>query len=786
MAFDPITGEPVEEQPTQEAGAFDPMTGEPIVKQEVPEQNILGFDPMTGEPIGKQEIPEQNAPGFDPITGEPIGKQEVPEQNTPGFDPITGEPISQPAASTAQEATGFDPMTGEPISKQEIPEQNAIGFDPMTGKPLGEPAANVSQEATGFDPMTGEPISKQEIPEQNAPCFDPMTGAPIGQPAASVTQEAAGFDPMTGKLLGQSAASVTQEVPGFDPMTGEPIGKQEIPEQNAPCFDPMTGKPLGEPAASVTQEAIGFDPMTGKPLGEPAASVTQEAPGFDPMTGKPLGEPAAGTTQEAAGFDPMTGKPLGQSTTSQTQERGAQQKPAGFDPMTGKPLKDKKSKLPIIIGGIAAAVAVVVLVFAAISSGLFLGKAGKITMAVANTFKDRPHFVKDFSTLSILAGDKYTIAVAVNGEDIKVKGELRVSSKEKQVWAQIDSNSYSKIELLAGVDSSAARVSVPAVSKNVFTYNYKAKNNGYLMDELSDDEIDEMNAIFQYLAEGNKSADKVKIEILKVFTNEIKYIKFTNAEKENYTINDEKVACKGYKGTITSSNLIHIVDEIEKIIHNNYDALFGIDTFDLEDFEDSLEDIKDDLEYFEDIEVTFYIYKNKLAAIKLEELEYYDDMELCFEGGDYRMQNIAFESDDYKLQLVGKDTGTKETFTLRERYGRNSWNELGKLEYNYDSGKFDFQLDDVGIEGKLTKSNSGLTVKINRFSQSYYSLKTDIDISIARGAKMEKYSGKEFDVGNADEDDLMDIVDDMYDTLYDSGLYYLLSNYGIGYYNFYY
>ncbi len=683
MAFDPITGEPIEEQPTQEAGAFDPMTGEPIVKQEVPEQNAIGFDPMTGEPL------------------------------------------SQPEVSATQEVAGFDPMTGEPIIKQEVPEQNA----------------------TGFDPMTGEPIVKQEVPEQNATGFDPMTGKPLSQPEASTTQEATGFDPMTGAPIGNLAATQKQET---------------VPQQ----------------------EVTGFDPMTGKPIGQPMASTTQEPTGFDPMTGKPIGQPMASTTQEPTGFDPMTGKPIGQSTTSQTQETKVQQKPTGFDPMTGKPLKDKKSKLPVMIGGIAAVVAVIVFVFVAISSGLFLGKSGKVTMAIANTFKDRPRFVKDLSALSILAGDKYTIAVAVNGDDVKVKSEFRVGSKEKQVWAQIDSDDYSKIEFLAGVDSSAARVSVPAVSKNVFTYNYKAKNSGYLMDELSDDEIDEMNEIFKYLAEGNKSADKAKREILKAFTNEIKYIKFTNAEKGNYTINDEKVACKGYKGTITSSNLIHIVDEIEEIIRDNYDALFGMDTFDMEDFEDGIEDIKDELEDFEDIEVTFYIYKNKLAAIKLEELDYYDDMELCFEGGDYRMQNITFESDEYRLQLVGKDTGTKETFTLRERYGRNNWNELGKLEYNYDSGKFDFQLDDVGIEGKLTKSSSGLAVKINKFSQSYYSLKTDIDISITKGAKMEKYSGKEFDVGNADEDDLMDIVDDMYDTLYDSGLSNLLG--GILYSNSFY
>lgn len=45
MQFDPMTGEPIEEQPT---GGFDPMTGEPIGQTT---QQAGSFDPMTGAPV---------------------------------------------------------------------------------------------------------------------------------------------------------------------------------------------------------------------------------------------------------------------------------------------------------------------------------------------------------------------------------------------------------------------------------------------------------------------------------------------------------------------------------------------------------------------------------------------------------------------------------------------------------------------------------------------------------------------------------------------------------------
>lgn len=143
------------------------------------------------------------------------------------------------------------------------------------------------------------------------------------------------------------------------------------------------------------------------------------------------------------------------------------------------------------------------------------------------------------------------------------------------------------------------------------------------------------------------------------------------------------------------------------------------------------------------------------------------------------MQNIMFKSDDYRYQISGKDTGTKETFTFKERYGTNPWDTLTTMDYNYDSGKFDIdsEVSNIGIEGKLIKSKSGLTIKIDKISEYGIAVSPNVEISITKGAQIEKYGDREFDIGNADEDDIEDVMADITDNLIEIGLYYLLSNY---------
>lgn len=183
--------------------------------------------------------------------------------------------------------------------------------------------------------------------------------------------------------------------------------------------------------------------------------------------------------------------------------------------------------------------------------------------------------------------------------------------------------------------------------------------------------------------------------------------------------------------------------------------------------------IREELEDMDDIEMTFYLYKNKLAGIVLRVPDQDAEAELCFEGGDYRMQNMTLKVDGQRYRLSGSDEDKKEKFTLETRNGSDR-EQVAKLEYNYDNGKFSVNLDGVTISGKLISSKSEVNLKISDVESYYYSVSPDLSITVKKGAKMEKYDGKQFDLGKADEDDYRELLEDIQDKMYDKDLDWLM------------
>ena len=534
----------------------------------------------------------------------------------------------------------------------------------------------------------------------------------------------------------------------FDPMTGEPIEEQQNEENMQ--FDPMTGEPIGQ-AAQEEQPIGGFDPMTGEPIGQ-AAKEEQPTGGFDPMTGEPIGQ-AAQEEQPTGGFDPMTGEPIGQTT----------QQAGGFDPMTGAPVTQKpKSKVPVVVGAVAGVVVLVVLlVFGGIKSGLFLGKSGKVLLAANNTLKKMPHFVETLEPMLGLVEDEFTVEFSAKADGVKIGGSFINASKQKQVTAKLEYGGES-IEGLAGVDSDSLKFQVLDLSKKLFVYNYKKENTGYIVDLIGDEYIDTLNSSLEQLVSGSQDTDKAQKDVTNVVMKELKSLKFQSAAKEEFTVNDKDVMCKGYKTTITGANIWNIIDGSYQAMLDNYQSVEeAVDVFSYGDIESELSYLENKLDNMEDVVVTFYIYKNQLAAIVVEDDDFEDDLQLCFEGGDYRLQNITFKSGSYRISMKGSDDGTKEKFKLREKYGTDAY-DIGSFEYNYESGKYKIEVDGEVLSGKLYKEGRTLNLSID----GQYDI-PDMDFAVTRGAKLQKFSGDEFDIGNADADDLYDLVDDITDELSD-------------------
>lgn len=519
-----------------------------------------------------------------------------------------------------------------------------------------------------------------------------------------------------------------------------------------------------------------FDPMTGKPIEEEQKEVQKEAQevqkeksevNFDPMTGEPVNRQEQ---DQEVNFDPMTGEPVNR----QDQDQGV-----NFDPMTGErigaPVQNQRSqrKLLIMAGSIAGAVIILILlILGGIRSGLFLSKSGKVLLATNNTLKDMPHFVETLEATAEIFKDEYTVEFNTDEYGVEIGGAFISADKQKQLTARVEYGGDT-IEGLAGLDSDSVKLQVPALSDKVFVYNYKGKNNGAIMDYMDDDEIDMINSLLEQFATAGKDSDKVQKEIAKIIAKEWKSLKFKSVGKEKFTVNDKDVKCKGYQTTITGDNIWNVMEGCFQVMEEQYQYQYPYLSYDLsyelENLADEMDDMKDEmrdaLDDMEDIDITLYLYKNQLAAIIIESEDFDDDIKLYFEGGDYRLQNIVLKSGSERISLKGSDDGKTEEFKLKGRNGSNSY-DIVSLKYDYgDDGRFKIDNGYDSVSGKLYKK--GKTVNLSIDGNDSF---PDLEFTVTKGAKLQKFKGVKFDIGNADEDEIEDLVDDISDELYDYDL----------------
>ncbi len=517
----------------------------------------------------------------------------------------------------------------------------------------------------------------------------------------------------------------------FDPITGELIN--DTPEN-----------PVQEQAVQ-KQENMAFDPITGQPIGQ----QSQPSGGFDPMTGQPISQ----QSQPSGNFDPMTGQPIGQQS---------------------QPEKKKKKMLLPLIGVVVAVVVVLVVGF--VVMGAFLGPAGKIQKAAVKTFGEMPHLVQDLQGLSMLAKGEYTLGAKIMMEEDSMEAEFRSKASEKQVYAKINIEDIPEMTLLASVDKSEVKLQVPELLDQVFVYNFKGKNNGFLMEEFDEDELELVNALLEDLNADSIDTSKFYGELAAVILEEFNSLEFEKADKEEYRIDGEKRTCSGYITEITEDNMENIIDGLEEVVgkylDDDMEALLEESG---ESIEDIFEDMRDEMEDMDDIELSFYLYKNMLACVKMENTDTDSTIEVLFKGGDYRAQNIELveetEYGDYSYEMKGSISDSTEKFKFISDGDKDGALEI---EYDYKSGDFEIQQDsysDIDIKGNLKGSASKIIVKLEEFKYDYDILGgVELEVTLSDSVKMGKFSGKEFDLGNASEDDFEDLVDDLDDAIYDNDL----------------
>ena len=505
----------------------------------------------------------------------------------------------------------------------------------------------------------------------------------------------------------------------FDPMTGEPI-KQEEPKAK---FDPMTGEPKKQ-----EEPKVKFDPMTGEPIKQEEPKVK-----FDPMTGEPINQ-----EESRAKFESMTTKPIPQTDYYNS--------------------GTKKKKIPTVAIAIGAVAFVVIIGVVSLLGGIFKSNSAKVLLAVANTFKEKSNMVEAVEQINILFEDTYTIDVSVDMEGQEIIAQYVTNNGDKQLSAKF-SDCYDlgmpDIELMGGITSSKVKLQVPDLIDYVFTYDYKAKKKGYLAEELGEDMIASIDEACK-MAYSPELKDKVFEDIMKDILKEMKQLKFEKVENQKYKLGDKTRNCKGYKVELTDDFYDAVIDIVEKKIDSEYGD--KLNEFDVDEYVDEfITELREEADYAEDVDITFYLYKNKLACVAIEVED--ETLEVVFTDCNKGMHDVEvlFDGEEV-LTLDGTVKGSKETYELEMLYGTPM-----SLEYDTKSGEYSIDLAYYEIEGNLKKNSNGVDFSIDELGSEDLSL----NVSITENGKMKKYEGKEFDIGNASEDDFEDVVDEISSFLWD-------------------
>ena len=78
---------------------------------------------------------------------------------------------------------------------------------------------------------------------------------------------------------------------------------------------------------------------------------------------------------------------------------------------------------------------------------------------------------------------------------------------------------------------------------------------------IGDEYIDLINSTLeQIVSTGKSSTDKIEKDVADVVLKELKSLKFKSTAKEEFTVNEKDVMCKGYQTTITGENIWNIIN----------------------------------------------------------------------------------------------------------------------------------------------------------------------------------------------------------------------------------
>lgn len=518
------------------------------------------------------------------------------------------------------------------------------------------------------------------------------------------------------------------------------------------------------------EEGTRFCPGCGCKVGgdvtEAAEAVRNDGPDTDGQYGGPNmnGHYSGPDTDGQYNGSNMNGHYSGPDMAGQYNGPGAQVNPGGNIPHSGQ--NPKMPKKTMILIGAAAVMFLVVGTLAVVLAMTFLGGPRvKVARAVASTMKDTPKLVNDLKVVpSVFAADQYTAGIELEIEDASVKAEFRNAKNDKQVYVNADIYDYGDIDLLYGVHSGIFKASLSDLNY-VFFYDPKADNDGFLCEQIREQQLDMINEVLEDITSDKTSIETLWKNFSDALTKELKEMEFREARTRRFEIDGKDRECEGYKIRIDEKNIIHVLEYMGETT---------------EELKDILDDLCYEIESVEfELDLTFYIYRNKLAAV-IVSVDDDEEVYIAFQGGDYRMQNISvgaeYDGDDYEMFTISTRNNDNREIIEIEGDGTAEMSitydtKSGDISCEYDDGWFSYYLS-----GVYRHSGSEASFALQELEYDGDSQMDDVSLSVfvKKKADIEKYEGEEFDLGSADEEDFEDLVYELedYAELFD-GMRYL-------------
>lgn len=453
-----------------------------------------------------------------------------------------------------------------------------------------------------------------------------------------------------------------------------------------------------------------------------------------------------------------------------------------FDPMTGKPLQEtpqppKKSNTAKIVISIVAGVMVLIIlaVAAFFAIRMFLNPKKQVEKATIQTFLEGGYLMDLLKTDSDSEDDgKYSYDAAFEaynpmGDD-SFEGNMTVSvdGDVKQFAGTIGYEGYGmlipELEFIFQLDADVLKFKIPAVDNRVFTYDYREEKNGDLQYYVGNETLqmldDYLNSLYDMDASSNRvDTDKLQEDIKEWY----KQLEVKSAKAKNFEVDGAERKSKGYVLILKKEDLLAGVELLddnfrEQLIEKGDWTPEFIDYF-FEVLQTKCSDI-------DQMEVYFYVYKNKLAAIEFEFSEKL--LQIFFKGGDFRFQNMELLNDGTSIfRLEGNIEGEKETIKAFE-YDEPYF----EVVYEKETGEFGVGVwygeDRIDVNGSILLEPTSLTLSVNEFDLTDYILSGTI--VIRKGAELDELRGEELDIGNADEQEIGGVLQNIFIALANYGL----------------